>query len=287
MPTRRGKTIALVVGAVALAFVAVAVWLGWPHLRFRWRFEPLGPNACGLPEYRHRQTGIIFVRLPGGTFWMGAQKTDPKGQNYDPDAASDDGPVHEVELSPFVIGKYEVSQAEWVRVMGSNPSHHEGEDSPVDSVSWDDCKEFCRKTGLRLPTEAQWEFACRAGTTTPFAFGTRITPEEANYGGGDTLPTKIVAVTSLKPNGFGLHNMHGNVDEWCEDSYAPQFYASPEASQKDPLRNSAASDRLLRTLRGGSLFFDARYCTSASRKCGREESDGFSGGLRLAFYPLP
>lgn len=111
--TRRGKRVALLVATLAVVVLGVAAWLSWPQLQFWWLFEPLGRNAEGLPEYRHRATGIVMVRLPGGTFWMGAQKDDPNGQNYDPEAESHEGPVHEVELSPFLIAKYEVTQAQW------------------------------------------------------------------------------------------------------------------------------------------------------------------------------
>jgi len=292
MPTRRGKTIALMVGAVAVAVLAVAVWLSWPQLRFWWRFESIGMNAEGFPEYRHRQTGIIFVRVPGGTFWMGAQAEDPKGPNYDPDARKNEGPVHEVTLSPFLMAKYEVRQTEWDRVMGSNPSEFKGADLPVENVSWDECHEFCRKTGLKLPTEAHWEYACRAGTRTAFASGETITPEQVNYDGdqpyGGAAPglyrRKTVAVTSFEPNGFGLHQMHGNVCEWCEDVYDPGFYASPEARQKDPVCTSGSG---IRVFRGGGWEFDAGVCRSACRYADDPADSDFGLGLRAANYPLP
>ena len=105
-----GKRIAIGAGAVALVVMILAFWLGWPHLvswyRFTRAFEALGRNAQGYREYRHRQTGIVMVWLPGGKFWMGAQREDPKGRNYDPDARDDEGPIHEVTLSPFLIGKH-------------------------------------------------------------------------------------------------------------------------------------------------------------------------------------
>jgi formylglycine-generating enzyme required for sulfatase activity len=150
------------------SYLVLAVWLGWPDLvswyRFTRAFEALGRNAQGYQEYRHRQTGIVMVLLPGGTYWMGAQKTDPKGQHYDPDAEDDEAPVHEVTLRPFLIGKYEVTQAEWRRAMGTSPSHFTGDDSrPAEQVSWYDIQEFEAKTGLTLPTEAQWEYAFDGG----------------------------------------------------------------------------------------------------------------------------
>lgn len=109
-------------------------------------------NAQGLPEYKHRMTGIVMVRLPGGTFWMGAQKEDPEGRNYDPQAEENEGPVHAVTLSPFLIGKLEVTSSEWRGAPFY--SSYKGDEAPV-AVSWDDIQEFEATTGLMLPTEAQ------------------------------------------------------------------------------------------------------------------------------------
>src|SRR5512136_1737711 len=95
----RGRRITMTAGALAVAVLVVEAWLGWPNLVFWYRFAPLGRNAHGYPQYRHRQTGIVMVRLPGGKFWMGAQRTDPNGRNYDPEAQDGEGPVHEVTLS--------------------------------------------------------------------------------------------------------------------------------------------------------------------------------------------
>jgi formylglycine-generating enzyme required for sulfatase activity len=113
----KGRRVAIGVTALALIVLAIATWQAWPHIQFWLRFESLGPNAEGYPEYRHRETGIVFVRLPGGRFWMGAQRDDPAGQNYDPHAEPDEGPVHEVTLSSFLISKYEVTQGQWHSVM--------------------------------------------------------------------------------------------------------------------------------------------------------------------------
>ncbi len=104
MATRKGRRVALLVGVSAVAILSLAAYLSWPHLRLLYLFEPLGANAQGFKEYRHRQMGIVMVRLPGGTFSMGAQAKDPKGMNYDPEAQKSEGPVHEVTLSPFLIG---------------------------------------------------------------------------------------------------------------------------------------------------------------------------------------
>jgi len=268
-----GKQIARWVVVVGLTVLAVAVWFSWPHLRFWYLFESLGPNAQRYPEYRHRQTGIIFVRVPGGKFWMGAQAEDPNGQNYDPEARDNEAPVHQVELRPFLIAKYEVCQAEWVRVMGSNPAHFKGDDRPVEQVYWVDIQEFESKTGLRLPTEAQWEYACRAKTTTPIG-GTGKLDDMGWYdenGGDTTHPVGLKA-----PNGFGLHDAHGNVWEWCEDVYDEGFYGKPESAGPDPVSLAGSEARVFR---GGSGVGVARRCRSSDRcwspPAGRSPGLGF------------
>jgi formylglycine-generating enzyme required for sulfatase activity len=277
---KRGRRIVLLTGAVAVVALALATWLGWPHLVFLYRFAPLGLNAQGFPEYRHRQTGIVFVRLPGGRFWMGAQKTDPKGQNYDPEAQDKEGPVHEVTLSPFLIGKYEVTQAQWKSAMGSNPSGFKGDDRPVEQVSWDDLQGFEAKTGLRLPTEAQWEYGCRATNTTPIA-GTGKLDDMGWYNensGNTTHP-----VGQKAPNAFGLHDMHGNVWEWCEDVYDEKFYSEPEASEMNPICPAGSEDRVFR---GGCWGDGAGGCRSAFRGEGGPAGLAALLGFRPA-YRLP
>jgi formylglycine-generating enzyme required for sulfatase activity len=112
----KGRRLALLTACVGVVVLGVATWLSFPHLSFWYLFEPLGVNAQGYREYRHRQTGIVMVRLPGGTFWMGAQRTDPNGRNYAPDAEDNEGPVHEVTLSPFLIGKFALPLADGRRL---------------------------------------------------------------------------------------------------------------------------------------------------------------------------
>jgi len=241
----RGKLPALSTAALALAVLVVAAWLGWPHLRFWWLFESLGKNEQGYPEYRHRQTGIVMVRLPGGTFWMGAQKEDPSGPNYDPDALENEGPVHEVTLSPFLVGKCEVTQAEWQRVMGDNPSEFKAADQPVEAVTWDYCQQFCEKTGLKLPTEAQWEYACRAGSSAPCS-GTGRLDDTGWYQLNSGVTTNPVGQKT--PNGFGLHDLLGNVQEWCETKWPAPYEAHKGEADND------SQDSYARVVRGGSFF---------------------------------
>src|SRR5262249_26689915 len=149
---------------------------------------------------------------------------------------SDDEVQHRVTLTGgFFLGVHQVTQAQWQMVMGSKPSRFKGENLPVERVSWDDCQEFCKRLAerdgkrYRLPTEAEWGYACRAGTATPFPFGETISPDQANYGGYYTYGKgkegvyrqKTTPVGSFPANAWGLFDMHGNVYEWCEDWYGP------------------------------------------------------------------
>jgi formylglycine-generating enzyme required for sulfatase activity len=274
---RKGQRIALVTSATGLIVLGLAVYLAWPHLLFWYRFAPLGLNAQGYHEYRHRQTGIVFVRLPGGAFWMGAQKTDPKGQNYDPEAQDNEGPVHEVTLSPFLIGKYEVTQGQWLYAMGmGDPARYwlnQDSELPVESVSSDDVQTFCDKVGFRLPSEAQWEYACRGGTSTPFS-GNGNLYDMGWYAGnsGGTMP-----VGKKLANGFGLYDMHGNVMELCEDDYNDGFYSQPRAEGINPV---SAEGPGVRVIRGGSFIHIPEGCRSTFRR--------WSSGLQtleLGFRP--
>ena len=299
MGARRGKWIVGILAVATVALVAGPAWYHWPRLVFAWRFESLGLNVQGYPEYRHRWSGIIFVRLPGGTFEMGSP-ADEEGRE-------EDEILHTVTLSPFLIAKTEVSQGQWRRVMGvySNPSTFGPDDQlPVENVSWDDCQAFLTKlnggpmagalgtSGFQLPTEAQWEYACRAGKTTPFSFGATITPEQVNYNGNypyggakvGLCRSRTVEVGSLPANQFGLHEMHGNVFEWCMDWFAEDFYQKPESRGLDPCNHSRSGSRVSR---GGCCLLRAEWCRSADRggdaPVGRRKDRGF----RPAYFPLP
>ncbi|MGA2034590.1 MAG: formylglycine-generating enzyme family protein, partial [Thermoguttaceae bacterium] len=174
---------------------------------------------------------------------------------------------------PFYLGKHLVTQEQWQAVTGNNPSHFKGPKNPVETVSWDDCQQFLEKLNakagrphpagegeFRLPTEAQWEYACRAGNTTRYCFGDDDSAlgEYAWYSansGGKTHP-----VGEKKPNAWGLYDLHGNVWEWCRDWYDSGYYA--KSPTDDPTGAATGSDRVLR---GGSWYFVARCCSSANR----------------------
>lgn len=249
----------------------------------------------------------MMVRLPDGAFVMGSPEEErqlvlevarERGSDLKKfgEYIDRERPQHEVPLSAFLIAKYELSQSVWESVMENNPSETKGRDLPVTNVSWDDCQAFCEKTGLKLPTEAQWEYACRSGKNSAFAFGVTVSTDQANFDG--SLPFggsergeargSALAVDSLNPNGFGLHHLHGNVREWCQDFMRPDFYSLHEASERDPVCTKSLAPRTTnRAVRGGSWQTDAVSCRSASRsRRSPEASDGHLG-FRVAYYPVP
>jgi formylglycine-generating enzyme required for sulfatase activity len=170
----------------------------------------------------------------------------------------------------YWLGIHQVTQAQWQAVMGNNPSRFRGDTLPVETVSWDDCQGFVKMLGLktgkrfRLPTEAEWEYAGRAGTTSPFHFGEAISPDQANYGGNPIYAKrtkggyreKTTPVGSFPPNAWGLHDMHGNVLEWCSD----RSEGYPKEDQRDPVGTNSGTCRVLR---GGSWYGFPRCCRSA------------------------
>jgi formylglycine-generating enzyme required for sulfatase activity len=154
--------------------------------------------------------------------------------------------------------------------MGENPSYFTGENFPVEQVSWEDCQVFCRETGLRLPTEAGWEHACRAGSDEAFCFAGDATRlgEYAWY--REDAGRRTHPVGKKKPNAFGLHDMHGNVCEWCEDVYNVFFYRMPGATQKNPVcaHTWFSDSEVRRVVRGGCWGLQASWCRSAARASG-------------------
>ena len=193
------------------------------------------------------------------------------------------GKQHEVTLTkPFYMGKYEVTQEQWESVMGKNPSDTKGAKLPVTNVSWEDCQEFIKKLnaktdgGYRLPTESEWEYACRAGTTTAYSFGDKITPKDANY--YDSKIDKPVAVGSYKPNAFGLYDMHGNVWEWCDEDWHGE-YPFAVTDPKGPATGK------LRVLRGGSFYVIESGARSSNRYVITPTDRFFDLGFRLARTP--
>ena len=224
-----------------------------------------------FPEDLGNSIVLEMVYIPGGTFMMGCPN-DEEGVNYQ------QSHQHQVTVPAFYAGKYPITQAQWQAVMGNNPSDFKGEKRPVENVSWDDAVEFCGKISLqtgkkyRLLSEAEWEYACRAGTTTPFHFGETITPELVNYNGYGPYakaPTGLsreqtTDVGSFPPNAFGLCDMHGNVFEWCSDTWHQDCNGGPtdgSSWETDGIRDG-------RVGRGSSWFDTAIFCRSAYRAMG-------------------
>ncbi len=249
-----------------------------------------------LPAAITNSIGMKLALIPAGEFMMGSPDSE-KG-------SATEGPRHLVRITkPFYLGVYEVTQAEYERVMGTNPSvgwlgwlfgPAPDPRKPVDRVSWADAMEFCRRLGqqegrtYRLPTEAEWEYACRAGTTTAFHFGSELDGTQANCDGrypyGTTIPgpylETTVSVGSYPANAFGLYDMHGNVCEWCSDCFDAKYYS--QSPVDDPPGTTAGVSGVVR---GGSWYRSPQFCRSASRDWSLSNT-GYSGtGFRVVRVP--
>jgi formylglycine-generating enzyme required for sulfatase activity len=227
---------------------------------------------------------LEMIAIPGGTFWMGSPANEAeRGDN--------ESPQHQVTVPSFFMGKYPLTQAQYQAIMGKNPAYFKGNNRPVENVSWDDAVRFCQKlsqrTGknYRLPSEAEWEYACRAGTKTPFSFGDNITTDLVNYDG--TYPYKSAPkgkyreqttdVGTFPPNAFGLYDMHGNVWEWCEDDWHENYIDAPT----DGSAWNSQSGSNTKLLRGGSWNSLARRCRSAFRYGDSRDFRGNYYGFRV------
>ena len=249
-------------------------------------YEILGEEtgAGGHPRrVRHTATGIVLRLVDPGSYTMGSPDSEPQ-------RAKDEAQHAIVIEQPFYLGETEVTAAQWQAVMdeaSGPPVEDELPVWPATDVTWYEAQRFVETLngehgdGWMLPSEAQWEYACRAGTTTPFSFGSTIAPEQVNYHGRypyDGSPRglvrdKPVAVASLPANAWGFHEMHGNVWEWCSDIYALDAADAPTED------DSSGSSR---TLRGGSFSSSGKECRSAFREGYSPNSDGTKYGLRIA-----
>jgi len=232
-------------------------------------------QRLGLPVEITNSIGMKLKLIPAGEFMMGSPESDDTAGLYE-------RPQHKVRITkPFYLGVYEVTQAEYEKVMEKNPSRPKGAANPVEQVSWDDATEFCRRLSskeektYRLPTEAEWEYACRAGSTTLYSFGDApASLGEFAWHGSDY---RTHPVGEKKPNAWGLYDMHGNVCEWCADWYDSRYYANSPTD--DPTGPEMAT---FRVYRGGSWGFSARLCRSAVRRR-RSPEDGYHHlGIRVA-----
>ena len=270
---------------VALGLLGAWLWTAWNNWWFdageARRRQAQAAAQLGLPVEKAVDLGggveIELVLVPAGRFRMGVQA----GENDDLNV----GRQWALITRPCYIGKYEVTQEQWEKVMGTNPSSFKGPKLPVECVSWDDCQEFLNKlNGLgkdpgrfRLPTEAEWEWACRAGTRTRFCSGDDegALAEYAWYGANSGAATHPAG--TRKPNAWGLHDCHGNVWEWCGDWY--DGYAQGWRPRTDPTGPPSGAGRVLR---GGSWFLNARLCRSSCRPRGSPISRYYDIGLRVA-----
>ena len=244
-------------------------------------------------EYLGEGINLDMNFIPAGTFMMGSSNNELK-------RAKDENPQHRVKLSSFYMSKYPITQSQWrtvasfdqvKRPIKVNPSFFKGDNLPVERVSWLDAQEFCQrltkytKRKYRLPTESEWEYACRGGTTTPFFFGDIITNDFANYDGRASYKIKATGkyekktspVGSFCPNPFGLYDLHGNIWEWCEDHYSPTYTHKP----KDGSAFYSTMMNQPRVVRGGSWSLPPSYCRSAKRTSYSADSNYNFLGFRV------
>jgi formylglycine-generating enzyme required for sulfatase activity/uncharacterized caspase-like protein len=236
---------------------------------------------------------LEMVKIPGGRFLMGSPETEAE-------RLDNESPQHYVDVPEFWMGKYVVTQKQWQAIMGNNPSRFKswfkGKNHPVEKISWNNATQFCqklsKKTGkdYRLPSEAEWEYACRAGTTTPFYFGETITGELANYRASETYADEpkgkyrkqTTPVGQFPPNAFGLYDMHGNVWEWCQDVWHSNYDGAPV----DGSAWVNGGNSKYRVVRGGSWYYYPGWCRSALRGYfDSDVADDFNIGFRLVSFP--
>ena len=246
---------------------------------------PIRDKQNDPPKHFTNSIGMKFVWLPPGTFTMGSPKEEKERK---PEEFQ-----HRVTLTKgFYMGVYAVTQEEWQAVMGKNPSFFKGDKKlPVERISWDHCQDFVKKMRekdmkpYRLPTEAEWEFACRAGTTTPFHFGDNISTDQANYlgdlvyadGKKGVYRKKTMSVGGFPANAWGLHDMHGNVWQRCQDWYGEY----PQQDVVDPQGPSMGKERVMR---GGAWGIPPDYVRSACRYHLVPTWGDDAIGLRVCFY---
>jgi formylglycine-generating enzyme required for sulfatase activity/predicted Ser/Thr protein kinase len=261
-------------------------------LKTSWKIQRIQKTAASFLEELEPGIFLELVAIPGGTFLMGSAENEIE-------SADRSSPQHQVTIQPFLLGKYPVTQAQWQSVsklpkikinLNPNPSYFQGANRPVEQVSWYEAQEFCarlsQKTGklYRLPSESEWEYACRAGTTTPFYFGNTINTDLANYhgeyvygNGAKGIYRKETTDVGIFPaNGFGLYDTHGNVWEWCRDGWYDNYIGAPTDGSAW-LNESDNHPR--RVLRGGSWSYRPVYCRSAYRinypPVSRDQNHGF------------
>jgi formylglycine-generating enzyme required for sulfatase activity len=266
--------------ARAIAYSTTTTWLVRQGDRWEKKTKPIEVQT--YQEELPQGVELTMVEISAGNFLMGSPLSE---EGRDEDEAQ-----RRVTVPAFWMGRFPITQAQWKVVAGlakvereliADPSIFKGPDLPVESVNWHDAIEFCRRLSKHtrrnytLPSEAQWEYACRAGSTTPFHFGETLTTELANYDGNftygqgpqGTYRQQTIDVGSFPANAWGLQDMHGNVWEWCLDRWHPSLAKGPTdgSAWQEPAPELGKEDQDRRLLRGGSWYNDPRICRSASR----------------------
>jgi formylglycine-generating enzyme required for sulfatase activity len=261
-----------------------------------------------FPEPLDDAIRLDMMQIPGGTFLMGSPPDEPEN-------SSSEQPQHEVTVPSFFMARTPITQAQWRVVAGfdrvdqgldPDPSRFKGGNRPVEQVSWDDAIEFCQRLSqrigrtYRLPSEAEWEYACRAGTTTPFHFGETLSDELANYCAQDEeiegrlykgaygrgilgqYRKETTEVAQFPANSFGLYDMHGNVWEWCEDDWHGNYEGAPNDGSA---WLESSREETFKLLRGGSWNYGPGICRSASRGSYRRDGRSYDVGFRVVCMP--
>jgi formylglycine-generating enzyme required for sulfatase activity len=279
------------------AIIQIPITAGWVVREgYQWQLKEKLITVSGYQELLAENIAITMIQIPAGEFQMGSHELEAERR-------SNEGPKHLVKLGSFFMGQTAVTQAQWQVVAGwpkqqlklkDQPSRFQAANQPVERVSWEEAVEFCRRLSVRtereytLPSEAQWEYSCRAGTTTPFSFWETLTPDLANYDGNSTYASgpkgvyrnRTSEVDSFPANGWGLHDMHGNVWEWCLDLWHATYKGAP--ADGSAWKIDGGVDRLLR---GGSWDNDPRDCRSAYRLNNHPGSRSFNFGFRVCCLP--
>ncbi len=234
-------------------------------------------NPKNIEVFTSPSTGMEFVLIPAGEFDMGSPSEEKDRSDYE-------SPAHKVTIkNSFYLGKSSVTQKQWKKVMGNNPSHFKGEARPVEMVSWEDVQEFVAKLNekegtdkYRLPSEAEWEYACRAGTQTSFSFGDDESKLNEYAWYAENSGSKTHSISQKKPNSWGLYDVHGNVWEWVQDEWHEDYNGAP--SDGTVWEDGDSSDRVSR---GGSWYCNTEFCRSAGRFRREPESRFGNLGFRL------
>lgn len=234
-------------------------------------------NSTNLETLTSSSSCMEFVLIPPGEFDVGSPSAEMDRSDYE-------SPTHKVTIkNPFYMGKSSVTQKQWKMIMGNNPSHFKGEDRPVEMVSWNEVQEFIKKLNAaestdkyRLPSEAEWEYVCRAGTQTRYSFGDDESKLNEYAWYAENSGSKTHPICRKKPNSWGLYDMHGNVWEWVQDKWHEKYNVPP--SDGNAWEEGNCFDRVSR---GGSWYCNVGFCRSAGRFRRAPESLFSNLGFRL------